>query len=151
LSSTVKQDFQVLAADIMSSCHSDTAFSIMQGEISKSKSHTEGTIEDLESQLTYLLVREYSSIRTGKELGFPAFDEDMYVIGFFVHAPPTINIQHFIPTEQLEDDFDHRKDQESLARLLKDAIECHSKAVYSISNYDSLQSLLASVSTEVKW
>ncbi len=118
--------------------------------MSRSKSHTEESVEALETQLTYLLVEEYPSIRTGKVLGFPAFDEDKYVIGFFLHLTPTINIEHFTPIEELEDDFDHRKDQEKLARLLKDAIECYSNAIYCISNYDSLQSLLTIVSTELR-
>jgi hypothetical protein len=132
-------------ADITSTRHSDSAPSIMHGSISKS--HTEGSGEDLESKFSYLLVEEYSSIRTMKVLGFPAFDEDKYVIGFFDHSTPTINIEHFFPIEQLEDDFDHT-DQTKAAHILSEAIKCHSKACYYIKKYESLHSLLENASTD---
>jgi hypothetical protein len=117
----------------------------MQGAISKS--HTEGSVEDLESKFSYLLVEEYSSSQTTKVLGFPAFDEDKYVIGFFNHTAPTINIDNFIPIEKLEYDFDH-VDQTKAAHILSEAVKCRSNACYCIKNYESLHSLLEKASTD---
>jgi hypothetical protein len=121
--------------------------SVVQGSISKSDA--KHSLEELESQVAYLLARQYFTIRAGNSLGFLVFNEDMHVLGFFQDLTSNTEMKDFIPIYQLEEDFDIFE-QEEAARMLRDAIESHSKALYCTSNYDSVHSLLASASSELE-
>lgn len=109
-------------------------------------SSTIGISGEMVSQFTYLMVKKYSSSRTKKVLGYPAFDEDRYVIGFFDPLTPSLTADHFKAIELLRDDFDGTTDQEILAQILKEAIGCQSKDIYCVTNFDSLRSLLETAS-----
>lgn len=93
------------------------------------------------------MANNYHSMQNGSVLGYPAFNEEKHVIGFFPELSPEIGMNNFIPIHQLEMEFDDIE-QENAAQILNDAIESHSETLYCISNYDSLQSLLCSVSSE---
>jgi hypothetical protein len=142
----VQDDLKMLLSSVTKSQQVKMSPDKIQAAISKPMWYTKGNSGDLESQFTYLHIEKYCSIRTKKVLGYPAFDEDRYVIGFFNHLTPSIMADQFIAIEHLSDDFDKSIDQEAVAHILQDAIGCRSKAVYCITNYDSLQSLLETAS-----
>lgn len=144
-SSTVKEDLEVLATDVTNPRHLEIESGILQGAVSRS--NTDGSFEDMELQFSYLLVEEYCSLQTEKALGYPAYDEDKFVIGFFSHLTPTIDLDHYIPIEQLENEFDHA-DQIKAACILSKAIESRSKTFYCIKDYKSLHSLLEIASSD---
>jgi hypothetical protein len=141
----VKEDLEVLATDVTKPRHLEIESGILQGTVSKS--NTDGSFEDMESQFSYLLVEEYCSLQTEKTLGYPAYDEDKFVIGFFSHSTPTIDLDHFIPIELSENEFDHA-DQMKAACILSKAIESHSKTYYCIKDFKSLNSLLEMASSD---
>jgi hypothetical protein len=143
-SSQVKKDLQVLSS-VANPSYSKEFPNTLQGIISKSQ--TEDSLEARESQVTYLLAKNYHSMQTGSILGYPAFNEEKNLIGFFPELSPEISMDNFIPIHQLEMEFDD-SEQENAAQILIDAIESHSETLYCISNYDSLQSLLSSASSD---
>ncbi len=87
----------------------------------------------------------YHTLRTGNALGYPAFNEEKLIIGFFEALSP--DRKNFIPIHQLETLLDDTE-RENAAKILKDAIENRKDNLYCISNYDTLQSLLSSASSE---
>lgn len=142
----MQNDLNLLVSSVTSCEQLTTSPDKINAAISKSMSCTTVSFEELMSQFTYLLVKEYSSNKTKKVLGYPAFDEDRFVIGFFNHLTPSITANQFIAIEQLCDDFDRITDQEVLTHILKEAICCRSQDIYCITNFDSLHSLLETAS-----
>ncbi len=80
-------------------------------------------------------------------MGFPAFDEYKCVIGYFTNLTRAIKIDQYTSSDQMKDNFD-RTDQAKAALMLTKAIECNSKAVYCIKNYDSIHDLIENASAE---
>ena len=103
----------------------------------------EESIEELEDQVTYVLAKQYKSLRSGQRLGFPAFDADRQIIGFFQDSTSKIGMERFIPIRRLANDFG-AVERDQAAQILRDAIESRSEALHCIKNYDSVNSLLAS-------
>jgi hypothetical protein len=99
--------------------------------------------EELESQVMYVLAKQYKSLRTGQRLGFPAFNIDKEIIGFFPESSTKVGVEKFISIHHLKQDFGaFERDQASQA--LKDSIASRSEALHCIKDYDSVSSLLAS-------
>jgi hypothetical protein len=86
------------------------------------------------------------ALQTEKILGYPAYDEDKFVIGFFSHLTPSISLGYFTPIEQLKNEFDHA-DQMKAAYILSKAIESRCKTFYCITDFESLQSLMEAASS----
>jgi len=103
----------------------------------------EESIEELEDQVTYVLAKQYKSLRSGQRLGFPAFNADRQIIGFFQDSASKIGMERFIPIRRLANDFG-AVERDQAAQILRDAIESRSEALHCIKNYDSVTSLLAS-------
>lgn len=143
-SSIVKEDLGALTANVTNPPHLEIEYGNLQGAVSKS--NTDGSNEHMESQFSYPLVEEYCSLQTEKILGYPAYDEDKFVIGFFSHLTPSISLGYFTPIEQLKNEFDHA-DQMKAAYILSKAIESRCKTFYCITDFESLQSLMEAASS----
>jgi len=99
--------------------------------------------EELESQVTYVLAKQFKALRTGHRLGFPAYNSEKKLLGFYQESNNQVGVERFVPISQLQEDFGpHEKDQAAL--ILNEAIESRSEAVYSIKDYGSVSSLLES-------
>jgi hypothetical protein len=99
--------------------------------------------EELESQVMYVLAKQYKSLRTGQRLGFPAFNVDKEIIGFFPESSTKVGVEKFISIHHLKQDLGVFE-REQASQILKDAIASRSEALHCIKDYDSVSSLLAS-------
>lgn len=103
----------------------------------------EDSQEELEAQVMYVLAKQYKSLRTGLRLGFPAFNSDKEIIGFFQESSNRAGMEKFLPIHHLKQDFG-AFEREQASQILKDSIESRSEALHCIKDYDSVSSLLAS-------
>jgi hypothetical protein len=94
---------------------------------------------DRESEVEYVLARQYKSLRTGERLGFPAFSIDREILGFYHDSPRNTGVRQFIPIS--DEDFGPAEKLQA-KKILTDAIHSNSRAVHSVKEFGSIASVL---------
>ena len=94
---------------------------------------------DRESEVEYVLARQYKSLRTGERLGFPAYSMERELLGFYRDSPRNTGVRQFIPTP--EQDFGPNEKLQA-KKILEDAIDTNSGAVQSVKDCGSIASVL---------
>lgn len=94
---------------------------------------------DRESDVEYVLARQYKSLRTGHRLGFPAYSLNREILGFYRDSPNNVGIRLFIPIS--DDDFGPGEKVQA-TKILDGAIRLSSRAVQSVKECGSIASAL---------
>jgi hypothetical protein len=110
--------------------------------------HFDFETEVSKSDIRYILAKFFKSSSTKRCIGFPAFDDDMVLIGFYVESDRRLCSGSFDPLAN----FNEFGPQEigQAKQILEQAIEKQSEAVHDISNFDSLASMINHV-IHYKW
>lgn len=95
---------------------------------------------DRETEVEYVLARQYKSLRTGERLGFPAYSIECEILGFYHDSSRnSAGIRQFIPAS--DEDFGPSEKLQA-KKILTDAINTHSRAVHSVKECGSIASVL---------
>ena len=97
--------------------------------------------DGLQREVTHVLAIQYTSPHTGLSLGFPAFNQDKDIIGFYRESHSKVGVGRFVPLSRLEIDFSST-DRQKVSRCLIGALENRSPAVYSIHDWGSINHLV---------
>ena len=93
-----------------------------------------------ETDVEYVLAKQYKSLQTRNKLGFPAYSHDKKLLGFF-SATSKSDGSRFVSIDELPD-FQSSEVQQQATTILQDAIDAKSEILYCLRDWGSLGSLL---------
>jgi hypothetical protein len=94
-----------------------------------------------EGDVSYVLAKNYKSLRTGERLGFPAYNTDKELLGFYHESNHKLGVGQFIPIGRHREDFGPLEIMQA-TEILQEAIDSKSEAVHDIKEWGSLANLL---------
>jgi len=97
--------------------------------------------ERRQKKVEHILAKQFKSIRTGEQLGFPAFNSEKVIIGFYRESTMKVGVGRFVPLSKHKDEFGPRQMAQATL-FLEDAIENNNSAVHSLRDWGSLQSMI---------
>ncbi len=93
-----------------------------------------------ESEVAYVLAKQFKSVRTGDRLGFPAFSRlGKELLGFYRESG--VGVAQFVPIQRHAQDFGPMEIADAL-NVLQEAIRNKSQAVHALSDWGSMSSLM---------
>ena len=114
-----------------------------EGKLDTNTFNNDSLIRAMESEIFYVISKQYKSVRTGSRLGFPVFNREQQLIGFYQNHDKSSS-DYLIPITMLEDEFGPRE-LEQATQILSDAIVANSGEVDNIERYDSVHDMLSSL------
>lgn len=96
--------------------------------------------ESRESEVEYVLAKQYKALRTGERLGFPAYSETKEIIGFYREQPGGA-VRQFSPISRHRSDFGPLEILQA-TEILEDAIKKKSEAVHTLKEWGTIDNLL---------
>eukprot|EP00522_Entomoneis_paludosa_P015027 CAMPEP_0172457494 /NCGR_PEP_ID=MMETSP1065-20121228/22650_1 /TAXON_ID=265537 /ORGANISM="Amphiprora paludosa, Strain CCMP125" /LENGTH=627 /DNA_ID=CAMNT_0013211281 /DNA_START=155 /DNA_END=2035 /DNA_ORIENTATION=- len=94
---------------------------------------------DRESEVEFVLAKQYKSVRTGERLGFPAYSAVYELLGFYRESANKVGASHFVTLRP--QDFGPNEKQEA-QKILEAAIENKSNAVHALKDWGSMARLI---------
>jgi hypothetical protein len=101
----------------------------------------EQSSEEIQSQVAYVLAKQYKSLMTGERLGFPAFNMSRDILGFYQESNTKVGMERFVPIHRLAPEFGPME-RDQARHILSECIESKSDAVYFIKDFNSVTSLV---------
>jgi len=98
--------------------------------------------ETRESEVEYVLAKQYKSTRTGERLGFPAYSANKEILGFYSESASKVSAGQFIPIDRHADDFGNPHVMQQATAILQQAIDSKSEAVHSLRDWGSISNLI---------
>ena len=96
-------------------------------------------IDNKESEVEYVLAKQYKSVRTGERLGFPAYSIEHEILGFYRESTSKVGVGQFVPVAA--QDFGPHEMQQA-KKILQGAIAEKSDAVHALKEWGSISSLI---------
>lgn len=90
--------------------------------------------ESRESEVEYVLAKQYKALRTGERLGFPAYSADKEILGFYSESSGKVGVGQFSPIARHRNDFGPLEIMQA-TEILEDAIAKKSGAVHSLKDW----------------
>jgi hypothetical protein len=103
--------------------------------------HGEQERESRESEVEYVLAKQYKALRTGERLGFPAYSANREILGFYRESVSKVGVGQFTPISRHRNDFGPLEIMQA-TEILEDAIEKKSEAVHYLKNWGSISNLI---------
>lgn len=97
--------------------------------------------ESHESEVEYVLAKQYKTLRSGTRLGFPAFNASKEILGFFREGNGKVGVGQFVPISHHCDDFGPLEILQA-SEILEDFIAKKSDAVFFLKDHANITSLL---------
>jgi len=94
-----------------------------------------------ESEVEYVLAKQYKTLRNGTRLGFPAFSASKEILGFFREGNGKVGVGQFVPISHHSDDFGPLEILQA-SEILEDFIAKKSDAVHCLKDHANITSLL---------
>ena len=94
-----------------------------------------------ESEVAYVLAKNFKAMRTGERLGFPAYSSAMEILGFYRESNLKVGVGQFVPISQHPEDFGPLEIREA-RQILEEAFEKKSEAVYALKDWGNISNLL---------
>lgn len=95
----------------------------------------------LESEVEYVLAKQYKALRDGKRLGFPAFNDQMEILGFFREENEKVGVGQFVHIGSHSEDFGPLEILQA-HEILRDFIDKGSDAVHRLKDHGTIPRLL---------
>lgn len=93
-----------------------------------------------ESQVEFVLAKQYKSASSGEHLGFPAYSESRALLGFYRESADTVAASQFVPIGS-HPGFGGTE-REQATRILEDALTNSSEAVHRLKDWGSIGNLI---------
>jgi hypothetical protein len=97
--------------------------------------------ENRESEVAYVLAKQFKATRTGERLGFPAYSESKEILGFYRESNMKVGVGQFIPITNHEEDFGPLEIMQA-TEILNEAMENKSDSVYALKDWGSISNLI---------
>jgi len=93
-----------------------------------------------QADVQYVFAKVFTSLRTDKRLGFPAYSITKELLGFYREPSrgSGSGSGQFVTIHKYNDEFDQHNGMDKASRLLKEAILKRSPAVYALKDWESL-------------
>jgi len=105
------------------------------------KRYDEQGEENRESEVEYVLAKQYKALRTGERLGFPAYSATREILGFYPAHSNKVGLGQFVPISRHTDDFGPLEFMQA-SDILQDAINNKSRAVHALKDWGSINNLI---------
>ena len=97
--------------------------------------------ESQESEVEYVLAKQYKTLRNGTRLGFPAFSPSKEILGFFREGNGKVGVGQFVPISHHSADFGPMEILQA-SEILEDFIAKKSDAVFFLKDHANITALL---------
>lgn len=97
--------------------------------------------ETRESEVEYVLAKQYKSMRTGDRLGFPAYSASKEILGFYRESSTKVGVGQFVPIRNLAHEFGSVEIMQA-TDILGESILAKSEAVHALKDWGSISSLI---------
>ena len=97
--------------------------------------------DNRESEVAYVLAKQFKATRTGERLGFPAYSESKEILGFYRESSIKVGVGQFLPISRLREDFGPLEIMEA-TEILNKAMENKSDAVHALKEWGSISNLI---------
>lgn len=94
-----------------------------------------------ESEVEYILAKQYKALRTGQRLGFPAYSANKDLLGFYREVAGKLGSGSFVPISRHRDEFGPLEIMQA-THILEEAMAKKSEAVHALKDWGSVASLL---------
>lgn len=94
-----------------------------------------------ESEVEYVLAKEYKALRTGERLGFPAYSASREILGFYRESRTKVGVGEFIPISRHSQDFGPMEIMQA-SGILAEAIAKKSSSVHALKDWGSIANLI---------
>ena len=94
-----------------------------------------------ESEVEYVLAKQYKALRTGERLGFPAYSANKEILGFYRESSTKVGVGQFTPISRHRSDFGPLEILQA-TEILEDAIAKKSGAVHALKDWGSISNLI---------
>lgn len=113
------------------------------GPVERGQQNLEQSFEDenRESEVAYVLAKQYKAMSTGERLGFPAYSESKEILGFYRESSMKVGVGQFLPIEHRREHFGPREIMQA-SQILDDALQNKSDAVYSLKDWGTISNLV---------
>lgn len=103
--------------------------------------HPDVLNESVESEVAYVLAKQYKAARTGERLGFPAYSANKEILGFYREANGKVGVGSFHPLSRHRNDFGPLEVLQA-NEILERAIAKKSDAVHALKEWGTMANLL---------
>lgn len=94
-----------------------------------------------ESEVAYVLAKQFKATRTGERLGFPAYSESKEILGFYRESSMKVGVGQFIPISQHQEEFGPMEMMQA-TQILNEAMETKRDSVYALKDWGSIANLI---------
>ena len=94
-----------------------------------------------ESEVEFVLAKEYKALRTGERLGFPAYTASREIVGFYRESRIKVGVGEFTPISRHSQDFGPMEIMQA-SEILEEAIAKKSSAVHALKDWGSIANLI---------
>ena len=103
--------------------------------------HPDVLNDSVESEVAYVLAKQYKAARTGERLGFPAYSANKEILGFYREANGKVGVGSFHPLSRHRNDFGPLEVLQA-NEILERAIAKKSDAVHALKDWGTMANLL---------
>mmetsp|Transcript_30265 Transcript_30265/g.46191 ORF Transcript_30265/g.46191 Transcript_30265/m.46191 type:complete len:669 (+) Transcript_30265:281-2287(+) len=97
--------------------------------------------QNREDEVAYVFAKQYKLPRTGEQCGFPVYNLDKELLGFYNDPTAGSGVAQFVPLSRYRDDFGPLETMQATENL-HDALDTKSELVYALKDWGSISNLL---------
>lgn len=94
-----------------------------------------------EADVEYVLAKQFKSLRTGSQLGFPAYSSSRLLLGFYRESSSKAGVGQFVPLSAHADEFGPAETEQA-TRILDEAANKGSPALHALRDWGSVANLV---------
>lgn len=94
-----------------------------------------------ESEVEYVLAKQFKALRTGERLGFPAYSANKEILGFYRESNTKVGVGQFTPISSHQNEFGPLEILQA-TEILQEAIAKKSGAVHALKDWGSIAALM---------
>jgi hypothetical protein len=94
-----------------------------------------------ESEVEYVLAKQFKALRTGERLGFPAYSANKEILGFYRESNTNVGVGQFTPISHHQNEFGPLEIMQA-TEILEEAIAKKSGMVHSLKDWGSISALM---------
>lgn len=99
------------------------------------------TGDSLESEVEFVLAKQYKSMQTSERLGFPAYSASKELLGFYRESRTKVGVGQFVPIRHLAHEFGPLEVMQA-TEILEEALAANSDAVHALKDWGSISNLI---------
>jgi hypothetical protein len=97
--------------------------------------------DSLESEVEFVLAKQYKSMQTSERLGFPAYSASKELLGFYRESSTKVGVGQFVPIRHLAHEFGPLEVMQA-TEILEEALAANSDAVHALKDWGSINNLI---------